>query len=250
MGAALALASPAMADRIQVGFAGSTSPSGYPGYGPYQTGQGGEFTLNDIGGTPVDSWLDLSGYLQGVTKNVPAGGTTITTFQTFCVEENEFIYRFDAIYDVEISGFAKNGGAGGLHPDPLSRGTAFLYSQFAQGLLTGYNYGAGRSTSAAALQEAIWWLEEETGSYTPGNSFIALVVGQFGSASEGQRNATGHRYGVSVLNLTGVSGAAPVGVVGQDQLYYQAVPDGGTTAALVGMAFCGMTIVSRRFRTV
>ena len=255
MGAALALASPAMADQIQVGFPGSTSPTGYPGYGPYQTGIGGEFTVNDIGGYPLDSWLDLSGYSGNAlsqTKNLGPSG--ITSFQTFCIEKSEYLYPYAATYDVVLSGGAVHGGLGGADPDPLSRGTAFLYSQFAQGGLTGYNYGAGRSVSAAVLQEAIWWLEEEITSYTAGNSFIALVATTFGSDLDARLDAGTGQYGVYVLNLTGVGGGAPSGV-GQDQLYYRdpgvsitAVPDGGTTLALLGMALCGMAIVSRRFR--
>lgn len=238
MGAALALASPAMADQIQVGFSGS-------GYGPYQTGQGGEFTANDIS---PDGWLNLSGY-SAQTKNLEPG---ITSFQTFCIEINEYLYPYGATYDVVVSGGAVHGGVGGPDPDPLSRGTAFLYSQFAQGALTGYNYGAGRGASAAALQEAIWWLEEEITSYTVGNSFIGLVTTQFGSDA-GRLNSSAGQYGVYALNLTGFGGGAPSGV-GQDQLYYHdpgitttAVPDGGTTLALLGIALCGMVIVSRRF---
>jgi hypothetical protein len=243
IGAALALASPAMADQIQVGFSGS-------GYGPYQTGVGGEFTVNDIGGNPPNSWLDLSGYFASVTSNL--GG--ITSFQTFCIEKDEYLYPYGASYEVVLSGGAVHGGVGGPDPDPLSRGTALLYSQFAKGALTGYNYAAGRNLSAAALQEAIWWLEEEITSYTAGNSFIGLVATTFGSDLDARLDAGAGQYGVYALNLIGAAGA-PIGVVGQDQLYYRdpgitttAVPDGGTTIALLGMALCGMAIVSRRFQ--
>jgi hypothetical protein len=247
LASALSLASPASADQIQVGFVGST-------YGPYQTGQGGEFTLNDVNGSPANSWLDLTGYSAKTSNFGPAG---ITSFQTFCVEENEYIYPYSAIYDVQISSSAVHGGVGGAvnQSDPLSVGTAYLYSQFARGVLDGYNYGpaaADRSPSAAALQQAIWWLEEEITSYTVGNHFIDLVAAQFGSDVNGLANASNGQYGVHVLNLTGVTDA-PQGV-GQDQLYYApgftsaAVPDGGRTLAMLGMALCGMAIVSRRLR--
>jgi hypothetical protein len=247
MGAALGLASPAMADQIQVGFSGSS-------YGPFQTGLGGEFTVNDINGTPANSWLNLSGYVAGTTSNFgPSGGPSITSFQTFCIEENEYLYPYGAIYDVAISGQAVNGGVGGPHPDPLSQGTAYLYSQFAQGALDGYNYGTGRSATAAALQEAIWWLEQEIISYTAGNHFIDLVAAQFTTLANARGDATAGQYGVYVLNLTGAGGGAPSGQA-QDQLYYNpsvtntAVPDSGTTLALQLMALCALAIVSHRFR--
>ena len=38
-----------------------------------------------------------------------------------------------------------NGGISGGNPDPISRGTAWLYLQFAKGTLAGYNYGLGPS---------------------------------------------------------------------------------------------------------
>src|SRR5258706_3540729 len=89
MGAALALASPAKADQIQVGYLGSN-------YGPYQQGQGGEFTLNDI---DPDGWLDLSGYAAS-TKNFGPG---ITSFQSFCIEGLETIDVFPAIYNAQLN---------------------------------------------------------------------------------------------------------------------------------------------------
>jgi hypothetical protein len=243
VGVLLALSTPAAAEQIQIGYS-TTAPGPY---GPWQTGIGGEFTINDIGGSPADSWLDLSDY-SPLTKN--QGLTTITSFQTFCVETNEYIYPYNAIYDVTITGSAVKGGVSGGNPDPLSKGTAFLYSQFAQGILSGYNYVAGnRKTTALALQEAIWWLEEEIPTYTAGNIFIGQVAAQFGGlAANGQVNAAAGEFGVYVLNLY----LPPTGAFGQDQLYYNApsiitaVPDGGTTAALLGLALCGIGLARRR----
>jgi len=234
IGASLALSSPAAAGQIQVGYAGSS-------YGKYQTGQGGEFTLNDVN---PDGWLDLSGYVAGKTSNIG----DISSFQSFCIEKNEFLYPYTATYDATLSSAAVKGGVGGGNPDALSQGTAYLYSQFAQGTLDGYTYvgDAARKASAAALQEAIWWLEEEIASYTAGNAFIGAVATEFGTAATARNNATAGQFGVWVLNLTGAGGGAPSGV-GQDQLYYK-VPDGGTTFMLFGMALTGVGLVSRRIR--
>ncbi len=234
-GALLALASPASANQIQVGYSGSS-------FGPYQSGQGGEFTLNDVN---PEGWLDLSGYVAGKTSNV--GLASITSFQSFCIEKNEFIYPYTASYDATVSDAADNGGVAGGNPDYLSKGTSFLYSEFARGTLANYNYGAGRANSALLLQEAIWWLENELTSYTAGNDFINLVATTFGTAAAGRANAGAGEYGVYALNLTGAGLGAPGGP-GQDQLYYKAVPDAGTTFTLFGMALTGVGLVSRRFR--
>lgn len=246
LASALLLASPAMANpvQIQVGFSGSN-------YGPYQTNQGGEFTLND-NGTSGD-WLDLSAY-SDQTKNF--GG--ITSFQTFCVEESEYIYPNPATYSATLSAAAVNGGVGaGPNGDPISVGTGWLYSQFANGTLQGYNYGDAnghpRSTSADLLQSTIWWLESEAGDPGDLNPFRNAVLSRFTTEADAKAGDVSDggtaRYGVYAVNLTG----GPYGVA-QDQLYYApgftsaAVPDGGRTLAMLGMALCGMAIISRRLR--
>ena len=95
------------------------------------------------------------------------GGESAELFRTFCLERNEFI-DFNA---VDPSGFiidsiskeAVNGGVGGPNPDPISSGTAWLFYNFTIGtlddLIAGYSYND--TASANALQEAIWFAEEE-----------------------------------------------------------------------------------------
>ena len=227
----MALASAAMADQIQIGYSGS-------GYGPYQTGLGGEFTVNPI--TPA-GWLDLSGYVNGQTGNIGTSGT----FETFCVEGSEVIYPYNATYNAVINQNAVQGGVGPAG-DPLSVGTGWLYRQFAtttwdSGL--SYNYGANRKTSAGALQNAIWWLEVEEGiAYNSGNIYMKAVVDKFGTEA-GAKADGGWTYGVYALNLT-VPGT---GALAQDQLYF--VPDSGTTIMLLGIGLGGMALVARRRRS-
>jgi hypothetical protein len=89
-------------------------------------------------------------------------------FETFCVEINEHI-RFDQKYYVDISDAAIRGGAAGQEPpgsgrDPLDPKTAYLYTRFITGSLTGYDYentGIGRVASADAFQRVIWYIENE-----------------------------------------------------------------------------------------
>jgi hypothetical protein len=110
----------------------------------YYSGVGGEFTATPTG---------ISGLTDGVS------------FQTFCVEYNEHIY-LNQNYDAVVNTRAMNGGvlpAG--TGDPLDYRTAFLYDSFLDGKLAayGYNYtpGSGRSASAGALQDVIWYIEGE-----------------------------------------------------------------------------------------
>jgi len=225
----LLLASAAMADQVRVGYPGSS-------YGAYQTGIGGEFTLTPMNPT---GWLDLTHYGAGA-KDVGVAGS----FQTFCVEGGEYIYPYSSTYDAVVQQYAGVGS----NADPISKGTGWLYSQFASsnwesGL--SYAYGAGRGSDADLLQKAIWWLEGEEGiAYTDANKYMAAVVSHFGSQSGAQADG-GARFGVYALHLTSANGG-PV----QDQLYFSGVPvsDSGATIALLGLAIAGLGIVSRRFR--
>jgi hypothetical protein len=84
------------------------------------------------------------------------------------VELNEHI-RFSSTFYVQFSDSAVNGGVGGQPPgsnfDPLDPMTAYLYTQFITGSLStvGYIYtpGPDRVASADALQNAIWYIENE-----------------------------------------------------------------------------------------
>jgi hypothetical protein len=115
----------------------------------YYSGTGGEFTL-----TPNGALSALLG--------------SSTSFESFCLEKNETA-SMNSTYDAVLNTGSVKGGSGGqtqTNFDPLDPRTAYLYSQFAAGTLTGYNYnvGAGREQSAQALQNVIWYLEGETTS--------------------------------------------------------------------------------------
>jgi hypothetical protein len=222
----------ASAEQIQVGYSGSN-------YGMYQTGHGGEFTLNVF-----TSGLSTSGYLFGAgdtgTRDIGVTGT----FQSFCLEETEYIYAYPSSPYVVVNSMAVSGGVG-LAGDPLSFGTTYLYSQFATGALA-YNYGAaGRSTSAALLQQAFWWLENEGPSFDSTNPYMALAVTTFGSQANAKADAAAGAYGVYALNLWG---DAEHTIHIQDQLYYASVPDGGATMTLLGGALLGLGALRRKLR--
>jgi hypothetical protein len=109
----------------------------------YHYGVGGEFTATPTG---------ISGVADGAS------------FQTFCLERKEYIYLgqyYSAVVNTEAINSAGTG-------DPLDFRTAFLYDSFLNGTLAGYGYdytaGSGRSASAGALQDVIWYLEGEQGN--------------------------------------------------------------------------------------
>jgi hypothetical protein len=234
LGLIMMLATLAMADQVRVGYPGS-------GYGPYQTGSGGEFTLTPINAT---GWLDLSSY-GAQARNVGVAGS----FQTFCIDGADYIYPYNATYNAAISQNAvrSNTSAAG---DPVSVGTGWLYSQFAsENWVSGlsYNYSgspSARRADADLLQKALWWLEgQENISYSAGNKYMLAVVNRFGSEALAQRDG-GWLFGVYSLNLTTANGSRA-----QDQLYYHAsVPDSGSTVILLGFAMVALGLVSLRFR--
>lgn len=156
-------------------------------WGPYQTGQGGEFTL-----TPnADLSYILNNYVEGLTKNVPGGNMLSgNNFQTFCLENStppEYIYP-STTYTVSISNIAIWGNIG-PSGDPISSQTAWLYANFASGNL--FNLYGYTHSQAGALQQAFWFLEGENGGAN--NSWVSLAYANANDTST---------YGVQVLNLS------------------------------------------------
>jgi hypothetical protein len=191
---ALIVTPTAMAYQIQIGY--SESSAGY--YGMYSYDLGGEFTVQPLGHSTF--WAPiLSSYSDNPkTKNIGADGT----FQTFCLEKNEFIDRYPSTYTAVKSNkaIAVNGGSGGIDPqaggDPISKGTAYLYHMFQKGELDGY-FTDDRLLNAGALQLTIGWLEDEIAEADANNYFTGLVKSLFDNPKE---NNNGF-YPVDVLNL-------------------------------------------------
>jgi hypothetical protein len=172
-------------------------------------GDGGEFKLSTddldfVGGVPA---------LDGVS------------FQSFCLEHNENV-SIGGTYRFEVNTGAVLGGVGGATGgfDPLSPLTAWLYQSFVEGTLIGYDYGSGRGASARALQNAIWYIEDEVSDLTLGAAFHLQAV---------NANPTGIGR-VRVLNLFQGDGHR------QDQIFMQAPEPTTIVLLVVALAFLGM----------
>lgn len=165
-------------------------------------GSGGAFTVTRA--TPGANG-DYNGVYGG--NRVSGDGRVADSFLSFCLEIGDTL-GFGATYYTEISTSAKRDGStgsGNPNPDPLSAVTAKIYSEFrsfvsnagsstvnpgsAFGGLLGSSLDSGETT---AIQQAIWYTENELGSI----SGTALSIYNWALA-----NNNGSLNGVRVLRL-------------------------------------------------
>ncbi len=195
-------------------------------------------------------------------------------FTTFCLEKLETL-EVNNIYDVAYSRAAKLGGDGnqgttgtpsvGLtgtpgEKDPISRGTAELYSMFTTGTIssfvnantaaTSFDYYDNRDASADWLQAAIWWLEDEIDLDDPAddNLFLAALnnFNNLGTLSDWQfdYDPFTDAPGVYVMNLTSSDG-------NHQDVLVAPVPEPATLSLwALGLAGCAGVGAYRRRRRV
>jgi hypothetical protein len=218
-------------------FAGLTttldlSPSGYRD----PNSVGGEFTAVVSGGQNY-----VANYNSKATAQVNVNGQNVTGFETFCVEMTAE-FQPGTTYNTTVSSVIVQGPGQTMN---VTLGTAYLYSQFAQGALANYTYttGSAREKSADELQDAIWYLQGEIGAngnsltsdslYTFSAStdiFVQMAENQFGGLSQAMASDAGNTFGILALNLTS-TGQYGQTVYDQDQLVYCPVPEPATFAA-------------------
>ncbi len=183
-GCAVSLAAGALGGPV---FSGTTSLSA--SYGAFDGGGGG--------GEMLASTASL--HFTAISL-----GEVPDRFETFCMERHEAVggatHRADR-NDRTVADPTNPLYQGGLHggqQDPLSDGTAWLYSRFITGTLAGYRYGgtwAERAADAEAVQAAIWALEEDMAA--PGAGTNPFYDAALGAVSGGYANDGS----VQVLNL-------------------------------------------------
>lgn len=205
---------------------------------------GGTIRLNDGSG---------SGPGGEFVATVLSGGSG--TFETFCLEKNEYFSYGETLRVNSISSGAMNGGvSGGVGgSDPLDNRTAYLYTQFRSGSLSGYDYGNAslRAGDANALQNAIWFLEGEISTIGSGLS-TTTQASQIAQAQNwvDEANAAGWTGlgGVQVLNLYR---GANFATHAQDQLYITPVPEPETYVMLLaGLGLMGFVARRRQQRSL
>jgi hypothetical protein len=163
---------------------------------------------------------DLAGNTGGGEFLMTSASNAWQAFITFCIQRTQYIdfsntFRIDAVTTAAATELPATGGDG-TGRDPLSSQTAFLYTNFRNGTLTGYNYGAGRGASADLLQNAIWMFEGELPMDVT-NSFVVL-------ANTAVNTGTWSGLGtVRALNMSYLGGREA-----QDQLAMIPTPHQGT----------------------
>jgi len=208
----------------------------------YFGGGGGEFTLSTTLNTSAYSTLVAT-----QTKDIYIDGAMTTSFQSFCVETDESVSPpSDVIEKTTVNEYwsggmiqsdAVQGGSGGGSPDPLDPMTAYLYTQFATGVLTGYDYNpvGNRASDAEELQKAIWYIEQEVGGSNTGQAGVWITEAQ-GAISSGAWSGIG---AVRVLNL---ENQTPGGFEdAQDMLYLVPVP-GAVLLGILGLGVAGLKL--------
>jgi hypothetical protein len=217
----------------------------------HYAGVGGEFTIrSDVNGGGL--LLSNAAY-DGKTRGLVGS----ESFQTFCIEHNEYVGQPMKIW---VSTETVNGDSPGSHSwfggnnsntgDDLGAQTAYLYTRFATGSLSNYNYtaGAGRVASAGAMQNAVWYLEGEINSVSgQAATWVQEAVDASAVALNGYTpdqnsnvyNTWGNTIGnVRVLQMYWGDSEK------QDQLYLQAIPAPG--AIFLGSIGIGLVGYLRR----
>lgn len=235
---ALLGAAPAMAD-FQVQFYDSFGSTG-----------GGEFRIKQVAGHEFD--------FAPVSLPIALGGV-LDRFETFCLERTQFISFAPSTFRVSFSTEAVSGGvnSGPLGPtggDLLDNKTAYLYSHFISGNLSSYTYNTtqtangnatklDRAESANALQNVIWFYENEITNVNSGlSSYEQSLAALF--MSDAAAHAGNDLGTVRVMNVFKLDGTGA-----QDQLVMlpQPIPAPGA-ALLAGLGFSLVGAIRRRNR--
>lgn len=182
----------------------------------------------------------------GPFRLVPEGGS-IPEFHTFCLEVRE-TFNPGKKYEVTV-GTEAIGGGGGPNPDPLDIRTAYLYKSYIDGSLVGtisygtysYNWQGGANLDdLTAVQDAIWYLEQEIAAPAVGST-ADILVGWLNTLDASVLNTAWH---VRVINLWDVGYPNNMNHARQSMLTIGHAPEPASMAiwglitCVFGGAFC------------
>lgn len=193
------LASAASAAQLRIENLGAGSNHNVPGF---NSTRGGIFNVRVIDTTGLTT---VGGDLHAMAEG--------EFFQTFCVEISETV-NVPGNYNFQVNTGSILGGNSPFNPQPLASGTAYLYSQFRAGTLAGYN---GTNGSVNALQDAIWYFQNQLGDGSTPDDVEGLFAQLSGAAQAfvtlaetAIANSLWHGTGnVRILNLDDVNDGSP-----------------------------------------
>lgn len=162
-----------------------------------------------ISGTgSIDVNYDYNNHIFNV-DTTSTSGPALGSFQTFCLNSQVFV-QTPGTYNYNISDTVVPGA---ITPDPITIGTAWLYSQFRDGSLVGYT---DTSANNVLLQQAFWWLQSDPSGVggAVNNAFIAAAEMALNLTDTTILADANGAYGVFALNLTDANGNSVQPVLG------------------------------------
>lgn len=173
-----------------------------------------------------------------------------TEFITFCTERNEYIDFSSNFYVESIQMTADAGGVAGGPQDPVDARTAWLYYNFRQGTLANYTSGvvsdrsSARVNSANALQNAVWFLEEEQNSAASGQNYVDMANAEWTLFTTSNNYSGNMQAAIDSVRIMNLRWHNANGARAQSQLFM--VPEPASMAVWGTLGLFGLVTYRRR----